>query len=396
MSEQYIYGGTVDQLATGANSTMPAYGSRVAAGAWTESLWAIAGTAGKLRIRLDVAPGAGKSWSFGFHKNGGAAEFSVVISGTDTTGYSSSTFAVAAGDYLEIIAVPTNTPAAAYVGWCWTWEPTTADQTILAGQTDGAQLDTSLRYLPCGSVNTAPSVAAQAGLWLPIAGTVSDLHVKLETAPGVGNRKRIFRFRKNAVLQSLTVDIDEAATTGSDTVNSFAVAVGDYIDLRASTFPFGDPNPAASHVSWSCVFTPDIADYFLVPSNSPDVLISGTGIEYRQICTGGSSTAWNASVTARQAPSHRAEVVALGVHITVLPSSGNWTFTTSQSVTGPYVRFDSGSALTQVAHASVIMDDGDVQHGRYAAVTVGGPVITTAEMCVAMRAIRAEGAPFMF
>jgi hypothetical protein len=366
-------------------------------------LIAVPGTAGKLRLKLTVAPGAGASWTFEFVKNnGGAPEFSVTISNTATTGYGSSTFECASGDYLWIRAVPSvgPAPAATYLRWCWTWEPTTANQTILSGFCDGDVLPASgTRYLPFfGAFTTPLAVADYARLWLPIPGTISDMEIRLGTPPGVNRKSRIFQWRRDGILQaSQKVTISGLSETGSDHTGSFSVNDDSYIDIRSITLGRGLPDSAPTTVSVAAVFTPDQPGYFLVGSNSQDELVTGNQqIEYRQFSTGGSATAWNATAETRRGVTHRVEMVRLRVHLTALPVSGSLSLVGTSYADGPLVKFASGDSLSKVSHRPHILAEGLFPAGYCLAISVPGDTLAQAAMCMALRVPRAEDAPWMF
>ncbi len=65
----------------------------------------------------------------------------------------------------------------------------------------------------------------------PRAGTLTNLRVKTQAAPG-GGQSYTFTIRKNGVNTGLTVELTGAATTGSDLVTQVAVAAGDILTLR--------------------------------------------------------------------------------------------------------------------------------------------------------------------
>jgi hypothetical protein len=371
---------------------MGAFGNRTHNPTWYRSLVPIAGTAGRLRIKLDVMPGVGKSYQFNFQLNG-VTQFSVTISGTATTGFSASTFACAAADYLTVVAVPSGTPAAAYAYWCWTWEPTTADKTMVCGYTDIGQLPGSgTRYLAFSGADAGPqTVAAYARLYMPIAGVFSNFHVLLSAAPGVGANARVFTWQKNGSNQTLTVTIGGLNTTGSDTSNSFSVAAGDYVNLRA-TSPGRDAAPAACFSSIAAVFTPTIPTHFLVGNCGSDILPSGTVTEYGQFASG--SITWNATANTQFNCTHRVQVVAMRAKISLLPSSGTWDIQTDTLNKGPSVQFTSTSATELASRRLHNWQDGDLPIMVCGATGVGAPVSTRLSCCLACRAVPVHGTGF--
>lgn len=67
----------------------------------------------KLRVRVNTAPGSGKSWAFTGRKAGASQALTCSIADSATTGSdASNSFSVAAGDVLGTLIAPTSTPAA--------------------------------------------------------------------------------------------------------------------------------------------------------------------------------------------------------------------------------------------------------------------------------------------
>jgi hypothetical protein len=150
-------------------------------------------------------------------------------------------------------------------------------------------------------------------------------------------------------------------------------------------------------VSVAAVFTPDQPDYFLVGSNSEDVLPTGSGAtEYRQFCTGGSASAWNATAETRRGITHRVEAVRMRAHLTTLPVSGYWTIVGTSYADGPFIKFDSASSLSQVSHRPYILREGLFPVGWCNPTSIPGDTLTRAAICMAMRVPRDDGVPFMF
>jgi len=88
-------------------------------------------------------------------------------------------------------------------------------------------------YNAAAGSNTDPNVV---GWIVPYAGVASKLYVKANTGP-VGD-STVFTVYKNNVATTLTCTMAAAATSASDTSNSFSVAAGDELTLKS--------NPGAS------------------------------------------------------------------------------------------------------------------------------------------------------
>lgn len=93
-------------------------------------------------------------------------------------------------------------------------------------------VSTGTRYTGIYGANIWSSILDNHEQIVRAAGAISDLRIKLPVAPGAGT-SYTFTFMKNGAPTSLTVTISDTNTTGSDMVNTVAVAVGDLIAMRA-------------------------------------------------------------------------------------------------------------------------------------------------------------------
>jgi len=84
----------------------------------TKCAFPVAGKLKNFYVRLNQAPGAGKSFTFTIRKNGADTALVVTISGTDTVGQNTTNeIEIAVGDLVNIKIAPTNTPTGAYVAF---------------------------------------------------------------------------------------------------------------------------------------------------------------------------------------------------------------------------------------------------------------------------------------
>jgi hypothetical protein len=95
-----------------------------------------------------------------------------------------------------------------------------------------------------GGATTEPPAVAQV---MPIGGTLHNLYVRLSAAPGAGVRE-IWEIRVDGLFTALRCEIDDTATTCSDSVDSVGFAPGDTVWLFAEATTLGGGAPAA--VSW--------------------------------------------------------------------------------------------------------------------------------------------------
>lgn len=127
----------------------------------------------------------------------------------------------------------------------------------------------------------------------PCSTTVSQLYVKLDTAPG-GSASYTFKIRKNGADTGVTLTITGAATSGTDTSHSVTFAAGDVITI--SSTPASTPT-APTNVYWNFVvdtgsnsFTP------IIGSIDTSTGLSNTIPSYIEFMGSTSSgTAWSAT-----------------------------------------------------------------------------------------------------
>lgn len=83
---------------------------------------------------------------------------------------------------------------------------------------------------------------------MPIAGTVSNLYVQFDAAPGTGTTTAVTLMR-NGSATTLTCSVADAASTCSDTSNTVTVAVGDTLSWRSQVTVGGSTFSPNLHVT---------------------------------------------------------------------------------------------------------------------------------------------------
>lgn len=209
---------------------------------------------------LSAAPGAGTQYQFNIRKNA-ATQFSVVISGTNTTGNDTgSSFTVAVGDLVDVQSAPTGAPAtpAAYYGLSFKADDDSED-TYHAGSDDTLNTGaTEYNYLS-GTGSTWNATETNRRSLFPL-GRIRNLHVEIGVNAG-GTSNLEFTVMKNGSATALQVNIASGSTSGTDTTNVIETDDFDEGSLRlvpSGTFdiPFGRVLVA----SWSYVFEPYIPE----------------------------------------------------------------------------------------------------------------------------------------
>ena len=307
------YGATQQVLSTlsygyNLNATTTQYNNVYGAGdqqdwSTTEStmkgIFAASGTLKDLRILLAADPenGAGvQSYTFKIRVNeaepGSTLTCAISDGGTSCQDLVNSV-SVTAGNYVSIQVVPANTPIVTQMKFSTTWNPTTADETILAGGTNVATLATSgTEYIGIAGTANKDTVEFDKTFVASTAGVFKNLYIGLPTAPG-GVATRVFTFRDSASAESLVATCGSADTACNQTSGTVTATAGEKFVLVSTV----TGTPAASIVKTSIVFVPTTSGQWIIPLSSDDNLHT-TATEYAKII--GGDDAWNASATNKQ------------------------------------------------------------------------------------------------
>jgi hypothetical protein len=208
------------------------------------------GIISSLYVNLHTRPFGG-GYRYTLRKNGVPTGLSVTIMDPATTGGSLGAVVVAPWDQLDIMIEPLLA----------VW------QTLVSGfglafvaSTDGESLILGGSLHSPGAVGSTYNqllVGFLSGTWLGAddnkqltqACNIKNLYVQLWAPPGIG-KSRIFTVLKNGVSTSLSCQISDLNTEGSDLIHSIAFAAGDKVSIMETVT--GAPVPAAS-ARWSAV-----------------------------------------------------------------------------------------------------------------------------------------------
>ena len=108
-------------------------------------------------------------------------------------------------------------------------------------------------------------------------GTLKKLRFKLNGSPGAG-QKYTFTLMLNGYPTTLTLEIADDATSGSNLVNEIEVVGGDTVSLRCDP----DGTPTARYATWTCIFESDKPNESLIMGGSYDQA-NPAAIEYGQV-----------------------------------------------------------------------------------------------------------------
>ncbi len=219
------------------------------------------GTIQKFYAHISAAPGGGKSWAVVLRDEQSNSVISCTIADPATDCNSNSSLSIVAGRRLAISVTPSGTPAAANFSYIMEYVSSTADETMLMGSCSGNLSATATQNCPLvganvGNENTAWIVA-------PAAGTLKNLYMRLETAPGT-TATRAFAVMVNSASSAITVTFGSGeSAVKSDISHTASIVAGDMISI-VSTVP--GVSAAASLAEFGVTFSPTSDGDFFIPS----------------------------------------------------------------------------------------------------------------------------------
>jgi hypothetical protein len=257
----------------------------------SETPWAVDGTFRNLRVVFGTAPGSGKSWQLVVRKNAVDTAMTVTISDLNTVGLSSGEFTVAAGDYLSLRWLATNTPAQpAFMKSSIEFEGTTAKYSGYTHPpadlpTSGTRTTGVFTNAYQGSsidVWNATYSASQIQQVCPTSGTIRRMQFRCNGSPGGGTKGWEVVLYKNSVKQDGsggTVDTRvTCSATSQDASATFAltVAAGDLVYAECTALN----TPAARMGSIAIAFEADTDGESILCGWTQGNVAGTVGIQY--------------------------------------------------------------------------------------------------------------------
>lgn len=274
------------------------------------------GTLRNFRVRVSVAPGVGKSFTFTFMKNGVDQSLSVVISDTNTTGEdTTNSFTVSAGDRIAIRAVGTTGTPNSIPSWAFEFVPDVDNNFwigAVARPNTGATVYTTMYG---GRDSTYEETYVKVPM--PVGGTFSNLYVKQNVDPGTYPDAFTYRLRVNGGDGNLTCTIVADYTSCNDTVNSDSVIAGDLVNTIV--VPVSTP----ALYPWAGIgltFVPSLSGYAPVFLGNRSLSLSNSSDNYN-VAAGYLYNAWD-SVDDTYVLTNEATLRNLYVFLIAAPGSG--------------------------------------------------------------------------
>ena len=380
---QPIFGGidsALDDTNTEYNTLQGAYSWKTVE-AQRNQVVSSAGIIKDLRIVLEAAPGAAKSYTITLMLNGAPSALTVTITGAvDTTGADTDhDVTVAPGDYVSLRCVPDNTPAEVDAYWSTMFEASVSGESLLLLATSALNTAATEYGLVTGGYN---DLSATENTWrevIPTDGTIKNLYVKLSEDPGTAPDAYRFTLRIAGVSKALTVTITDPATTGSNTVSTVAVSAGDIVTMMIE--PLNGPS-ATPYCTWGMTFVSDIDGESIVMGEISNTIEADTYYLYPLGCIGRSTVEDN-SYSIGQA----ATISKLNIFLNNDPGAGNsYVFTIRSgladtdlvtTIAGTDVTGDSASLTDTIGNAEYMTLRSVPVSGPDAAIPYWGFVVYT-------------------
>lgn len=224
------------------------------------------GTILRLRVYQRAAAGA-QGYTYTLRKNNADTAISFTINNPNLSGTDAGSVSVSAGDRVCISAVRSGSAPTADVQYCSIIEfDSTADHESIVMMTtcDDARTTNTYWWSPFGRAIMRDDTM-DARMAIPWPGTISKFYVNLTSAPGAGTSRTFGLSVKDDTSPDISVQIADAATSGSDTSNSTSVKMGDWVSIYQQVS--GAAANGVMRAGW--VYTATGADLFLTGFTSP-------------------------------------------------------------------------------------------------------------------------------
>lgn len=274
--KQKFFGSRYNAVSTSATNYTSLMGPSYISTTEGSNVVACTGTLRNLYVLLDSDPdsgGSGNGYRFRVRYasgNGTLGDTNLYVDVLSSTSNfrnsnTSDTVSITAGDKVSLaverVGTPANAPNFTFV---IEFEGTTSTESMYCGRTASGTLGTGdTTYIPIAMQGSSHATEYRTSMIMPCAGTITQLYIRLATAPGSG-KTRTFRVRVNEATPTGYADVSFANTSGiNNAAQNIDVAAGDRIDILM-TMTQGS-TPTASSYSGSIVFQPDTAGEFAIP-----------------------------------------------------------------------------------------------------------------------------------
>jgi len=242
----------------------------------TENLiWTVIPTAGSLsnlRFNVDVAPGAGESWTCTLFINSSGTTLASEITGTNKYALSTSTVSVNPGDTISFRITGSATPADTPGHFTYDFTPTVANRIIIMGFGAGSPANATYGLL-CGGASFTGSSTDKKNRQICFGrdATLSNFYFKIDVAPGAEKTRTVEIRDGAAAATGLTITLGAGDTSGSDTEHTYDVSPATFLQPY---FTMTSGTAAVTSSAWGCVIVPDDSTIGTFLCNAMKVLVN--------------------------------------------------------------------------------------------------------------------------
>lgn len=324
-----------------------------------------------LYVRLNTAPGSGKSWTVMLRKNAADTAATFTISDLATIGsYTASTISYVAGDYFTLQFTPSGTPTGT-AGTSF-FETDQTGQLVTTGGITSAGTTTQNWYGLQGSDPQTAS-ANNINVIMPTAGTFSNLYLLNNSNPGNSKSYTATLFKNGSSTGLTATNTGAASRLASDTTNSVSVVAGDTVYWEIT--PTGIPTALRCHMSVQFTPTTDGESIQTMASSSN---VNNSGNQYQGPATTGALAYVNAETNRLVYMATVYDFKKFYGRIGIDPSPGSWGFAVMLGGAASALTFTiaAGSTTGNNTGTTVTNSAGDTLTGRIVGTSL--PSVSTA------------------
>lgn len=239
-----------------------------------QNLSPISGNIEGFQISLSVAPdngGGTQSYAITLRINGVDSSASCTVSEANTTCTSTTVVSVSAGDLISFKIVPSGTPVSVSLRAFSIFNSLTGGDSVILSSSGVHTHSTSTDFALSGRIITSQAFGNSSAS--PTSGSIRNLYIKLQTAPGSG-KSRTFELNLNGASSALTCTVSDTNTTCNDTTHSVSIIQGSVLKIVETATNSPANTTAAMGLSFAPLIDGEsiflLASVFNTPSTSLD------------------------------------------------------------------------------------------------------------------------------
>lgn len=284
-TRQPIFGGIEDAPTAATTEYASFYGGNssntwAATESWRRAEFPVAGNIINFKVKINTAPGAGKSVTFTVMKNGSAQAMAVTIADANTEGEYVGSISIADGDRISIRCTQTNTPTLFTVAsWSTMFEPTPTKRCVIIGGTGNGTGDVAsgtTEYQPASGGYTWSTDITLRRTLVAIDGTIRSWNYRLSSTVPAGTTLAVSIYKNGSIEASSTLTFTGGGGQSAQGVGglSIDIAPGDTLSIGVTTT--GTTLASAIFGWWGLEIEPDTDGHSQISGmdNSPSTTLT--------------------------------------------------------------------------------------------------------------------------